>query len=63
MQYKIKELREKARLSQTALAEKSGVSRATISIIESGKASDIKIETLSRIAGALGGNISYLFLF
>lgn len=63
MQYRIRELRDDARLSQAELAEKSGVSRATISIVESGKASDIKIETLSKIARALGRNISELFLF
>lgn len=62
MEYKIRTLREEIGMSQEKLSEKSGVSRATVHMIETGKASDVKIETLSKIANALGHPISDLFL-
>lgn len=53
--------RAKARLSQAELAERSGVSRPTISRIERA-AGDIGIEVVERIADALGVTVASLFV-
>lgn len=50
--YKVKQLREAAGLSQTALAQKAGVSQGLIWKIESGETKDSS--KLSKIAAALG---------
>lgn len=61
--YKIKEYREKKKWSQELLAEKSGVSRATIASLE---APDSEIttttSTLIKIATALECRVSDIFL-
>ena len=62
MEYKIKELREKKRMSQAELAELSGVSRASIIRIESSKNVVVNTQTLERIAKALNVSIKTLFL-
>lgn len=49
--------REAAHLSQEQLAEKSGVSRITISRIETGRISP-SLKTLNRLAMALGRRIA-----
>lgn len=54
MGYKLKELREEARLTQQELADKSGVSRVTIIAIESETKTDVKVGTLKKLARALG---------
>lgn len=59
--YCIKEIREKIGMSQTELAEKSGVSRATIWAIESGVQEVTTTKTLACIADALGTTIAALF--
>ena len=46
--------RARARLSQEQLAHRSGVSRPTISRIERGIADDVGIQTVQRLADALG---------
>ncbi len=51
--------REAARLSLTALAVRSGVSKASLSTIESGAANP-SLETLWRLAGALGVSLGTL---
>ena len=61
MGYKVKELREEKRMTQEELAEKSNVSRMTITAIETEKATDVKISTLMKLAGALGVTVQGLF--
>ena len=63
MEYKIKELREKRRLSQDELAELSGVSRPTISRLESSDDVETTTGTLEKLAKALGVSIRTLFFF
>ena len=61
MRFKIKEARVKAGMTQTALAEKSGVSRSIISQLENGKRDITSTKTLVKIASALGVNIGDIF--
>lgn len=61
MVFKVRELREKAGLSQEELSEKSGVSRTIISGLESGKIKNSTAITLKKIADALGVQIADLF--
>ncbi len=58
---KIRALREKKKMSQEELAEKSGISRQTISGIESGKALSVTTSTLEAIAKALGVSVKIFF--
>ena len=62
MAYKIKEIREKKRMSQAELAEISGVSRATIIRIESADDVVINTKTLEKLATALNVSVRTLFL-
>ena len=62
MAYKIKEIREKKRISQAELAEISGVSRATIIRIESTDNVVINTKTLEKLASALNVSVRTLFL-
>ena len=62
MAYKIKELREKRRLSQAELAEMSGVSRPTIIRLENNDDVVVNSKTLEKIASALNVSIRTLFL-
>ena len=50
---KIKQFREEQGLSQDELAEKSGVSRMTITYLETGVTKDVKLGTLNKIAVGL----------
>lgn len=61
MGYRIKELRDQARLTQEELAEKSGVSRAIISSLESGRTTSTTMKTLSKLARALNTSLDQLF--
>ena len=61
MQYRIKEYREKLKMSQTELSEKAKVSRTIISGLESGSITVTTTETLLKIAKALGKNVSDIF--
>ena len=61
MGYKIKEAREAAKMTQEELAEKSGISRVTISGLENGIERATSTKTLSAIAGALGVSVGELF--
>ena len=58
---RIREIRTKKGVSQEALAKASGVSRVTISKLESGKTTVTTTETMSRIADALGCTIIDIF--
>jgi transcriptional regulator with XRE-family HTH domain len=62
MQYRIKEARLAAKLSQDELSKKSGVSRQTISGLESGAITVTTTETLKKIASALEKRVSDIFL-
>ena len=60
MAFRIREVRESLGVSQEELAEKSGVSRATLWRLEMlGK--DAKVNTLNKIARALGVKVTDLF--
>lgn len=62
MQFRIKQYREEAGLSQEALSERAGVSRTIISGLESGKITVTTTDTLLKIAKALNKNVSDIFL-
>lgn len=61
MPYKIKNARLSRNMTQEELAEKSGVSRATISGLENGSAKDTTIGTLKKLAAALGVTVGENF--
>lgn len=58
---RLKQFRKEHGLSQEELAEKSGVSRVTISKLESGELSVSKTTTLIQIADALGESVTAIF--
>ncbi len=58
---KIRDIREAAKISQDELAERSGVSRQTISAIETGRATSVTTGTLEAIAKALNVSVSVFF--
>ena len=62
MLFRIKEFREEQKMSQTALAEKSGVSRATVNGLENGNIKVTTTDTLIKIATALNKKVSEIFL-
>lgn len=51
---RIAEQRKKLRLSQTALARKAGISRATLDALENGRAGEMGFAKLSKLLTALG---------
>ena len=57
----IKEAREAAKLTQEELAQKSGVSRGTISALENGTTKITTTKTLVNIAKALNTTIDKIF--
>jgi transcriptional regulator with XRE-family HTH domain len=57
---RLRELREAQKLTQTQLAERSGVNQGTISKIEGGQTGGIDFETLEKLADALGVNAALL---
>ena len=59
---KIRKIREELRMSQEELAEKSHISRQTISAIESGRATSVMTGTLEAIAKALDVSVTEFFL-
>ena len=62
MGYTIMERRKALGMSQEELAQKSGISRQTISAIESGKSENVLVGTLAAIATALGTTVDQFFL-
>lgn len=58
---KVKEYREKKNMTQLDLSQKSGVSRVTISQIESGVKRNTSSRTLLKLAKALGTTIDDIF--
>lgn len=61
MEYRVKEIRESAGITQEDLAIKSGVSRTIISGLESGTIKETSTRTLRKIADALGKSVSEFF--
>lgn len=61
MVFRIRELRESKGITQEALAELSGVSRATIWALESGQDKVTTTKTLIKIAEALGVRLDDLY--
>lgn len=59
---RVKQLREAAGLSQTALAEKAGIRRATIIEIEKGRTTGVDFDVLDRLAVALGVDAAMLIV-
>ena len=62
MPYKIREYRIKKQMTQQELADKAGVSRATISGLESGSITVTTTETIRKISAALGKKVGDIFL-
>lgn len=63
MGYRIKELREAKNMTQAELSEKSGISRGTISALESNTVRETTTKTLLRIAKALDSTVDQLFIY
>lgn len=61
MGYKIREVREKRKITQEELSRRSGVSRGTISALENGTSRATTTKTLMKIASALEVTIDELF--
>ena len=61
MGYKIKDVREARNMTQEDLAEKSGVSRGTISALESGTVRTTTTKTLVNLARALDVSVDQIF--
>ncbi len=62
MGYKLKDIRIAMNITQKELAKKSGVSRAIISGIESGRISITTTGTIRKLASALGVSVSDIFM-
>lgn len=61
MGYRIKEVREKKKMTQEELARKSGVSRGTISALENGTIRTTTTRTLVKLARALETTVDTIF--
>ena len=61
MKNRLREIREEKGISQEELSEKSGVSRTTISELETEKKEVTTNITLKKIANALGEKVSNIF--
>lgn len=61
MGYRIREQREKLKLTQEQLAEKSGVCRETIVALENDKARNTTTKTLLKLASAMSVSVESLF--
>lgn len=62
MGYRIKQIRESKGMTQTELAEKAGVARATIWKLETDEAAVTMTSTLQKIASALDVTLEDIFL-
>lgn len=61
MKNRLREVRKKQRYSQQLLAKESGVSRATIIGIETGRIQNTTSDTLMKLANALGVTVRDIF--
>ncbi|MBS4462908.1 helix-turn-helix transcriptional regulator [Aerococcaceae bacterium zg-B36] len=59
--YRIKEFRERLKMTQEELAEKANISRALISGLESGTIKETSTASLKKLANALKVNVSEIF--
>jgi transcriptional regulator with XRE-family HTH domain len=57
---RIRKRRQELRISQQELSDMTGVRRATISDLESGKRTGMTLDTAKALARALGVSIDYL---
>lgn len=62
MEYKIREMRKKKKMSQEQLCKKAKISRAIISDLETGKRTVTSTKTLYKIAKALECSVEDIFL-
>lgn len=58
---RLRQAREEAGLTQEELSALSGISRVTISGLETGRITVTKTDTLTKIADALQKSVSYIF--
>ena len=61
MQNRVKEYREKRRMTQEQLAEKSQVSRNTISALETKPNANVTYEVMQKIAKSLDEKVATIF--
>lgn len=61
MKNKVREYREKEKLTQEELAQKSEVSRNTISALETGANTNVTYEVMEKIANALNKKVATIF--
>ena len=61
MRNRVKEYREKAELTQEQLAEKAGVSRNTISSLETKTNTNVTYEIMQKISEALNKKVATIF--
>lgn len=61
MKNKVKEYREKEKMTQEELAQKSDVSRNTISGLETGVNTNVTYEVMEKIAKALNKKVATIF--
>jgi transcriptional regulator with XRE-family HTH domain len=61
MGYRIKEEREKKRMTQQELAEKANISRTTVAMLEANLSTNTTTKTLAKIASALDTTVENLF--
>ena len=61
MSNKVKQYREKANLTQQELAEKSDVSRNTISALETQDNVNVTYDIMKKLADALGYKVATIF--
>ena len=61
MQNKVKEYREKKKMTQEQLAEKAEVSRNTISTLETKTNANVTYEVMQKIAKALDKKVATIF--
>lgn len=62
MENNVKVIRKKKKMTQQDLAEKTGLSRPYISMLENDKQSVVKSDTMSIIAKALDEKVENIFL-
>lgn len=55
--YRLSQLRVEAGMTQTALAERMGISQARVSKLERGDPSQFGVDTVSRYVAAVGGRL------
>ena len=55
--YRLSQLRVEARLTQTELAERMGISQARVSQLERGDPGQFEVDTVSRYVAAVGGRL------